>query len=232
MLRVCFALATIASVMSLWGPTAASQSKPEVQIVFSAEIVPQTDAPITVVGLRRPSKKAGPATVVFRNDSSKQVQRVTFESGLANARALRAGNAEWGKDLNFVGGTPSEPLNVKPGALGEYKKSPRSANYVSRAAKLQVNCLRLAYFVMKVEFADGTEWEQAPESHVQAWLAAPKGTPLPCESTPEVPGAMLNLAGAKFRMAGEPSGASQKLVTRYQYECSLRPGDEFAMCPF
>ena len=236
MLRPCFAKLLLAIVTTLWPMAAAPapQATVDVPIVFSVGIVTQRGAPITVVGLRMPSLKARPPIVVFRNDTTKVIDRVYFTTGIARAGSLRTGEAEFAKSVRFVGGNPSGRLKLKPGELGEYKASPASNSYIPMVARLGANCLRAAHFVIKVRFSDGSVWEgSGPPGHVQDWLAmASEDAPLPCESAPDATEAMSNLNGSKFYGAGQPTHTEDRMVSHYQYQCSLHPKDELATCPF
>lgn len=209
-----------------------SQGKPEHKLHFFVSTVPQEGAPVTVVGLKMPSKIAGSPTVVFRNASGKAIERITFAAAIANASSLRTGDLHLGSDIRFV--VPvAEKLSVKPGKLGEFHLLPFSNSYVTSAAQLGSACLRVAPLLQQVTFGDGTRWQSSFDDLIQQWRQeSSHDEPLDCETSPGPAANVSGLRSSKFNGAGGSTRAGQHLVSKYSFQCSWRDDEQAATCPF
>lgn len=204
----------------------------EVKVSVVITIGKQDESPVKIVGFKLPAQVGGLPAIVVRNTTSKEVQLLSLANYLGNPKGVGGAEPQWGGNLGTgrKGGTQQRTLD--PDATAEFQEEalrPYDAGFW--AHRLHSSCLHAAFFVARVDFADGTKWDwnqPGPYETVRdrlstAWKDSirPESTK-GCDDSLATREALDHLSGTAWTPVAGPSSGNTDVAPFLAFSCTIR----------
>lgn len=183
------------------------------------------DSPIRITGIQLPDKSESyprsPA-VILHNTTAKIATKVWLGDFALDPRATNE-RFHYSPRLweQWDSESPVLPLGDEVISLERHGLSPIHVAAMAQARVWDSNCLQVTLFVRKVEFADGTLWQQDPSGNQTLWQNSILPQSLKaCDSSPETQDALEKLLAETARP--DPVGLSgSQIVQSYMVACPM-----------
>lgn len=190
-------------------------------------VVAKQTGPVQIVAIRLPDTSQDSPhypVVLIHNSASTAVADFRVGDYLGDPRGINHG----GLDTSYLGThdhMDSQSLHVIP-ANGETDINLRALtpyNLAFVAHQVQSNCLQVALYVSKVQFADGTTWQQNLEQAKPLWAdtLTPHSTEA-CDGSSATQDIMKRIVAVSYSAATAQPPGVQTVVQSYTVKCPVR----------
>jgi hypothetical protein len=209
-----------------------------VAVTLVITVAKQDDSPVQIVGFKLPARVGAIPAIVIRNTTAKEIRLLSFTNYVGNPRGVGGAEPKWGGNLGMRHTGDPLPRTLGPNATSEFPEEalrPYDAGFW--AHRLQSNCLHAAFYIARVDFADGTvwRWDQPGtyETVTARLLAEWKDSIRPestkgCDDSLATQGVLGHLDGTCWPPLGGLSNASAEIVPFFAFSCPIR--DDVARC--
>lgn len=193
--------------------------------VFTTKML--QDCPLEILDLKPPERVGDPPRVHLRNNSIKHTVRFWIEAQIMTPQGgLDRTNSNSPNELR-----PSERIIPPGGEVDALEDVLQSTSLAWAAKGLHSNCLRVAVFVLSVDFADGTSWRgDSRKATFRIDLPASElGT---CTPSAAAEPDLIEMRGAGFTPGRLAPPKYHGPVQSYSFSCPIRRvgGTLHAMC--